>query len=127
MSLIAQIASLSKCDVWIFFSDFINIAHDAINQFTAEQKVTSIRKHLIEKIPVSDICEELNISSTQFYKWQTEFFENGNKAFTKENNSQLKKSSDKNASLESDVIQKNSVIAELVEENIRLKKGNGLI
>jgi transposase-like protein len=95
--------------------------------FTAEQKVTSIRKHLIEKMPVSDICEDLNISSTQFYKWQTEFFENGSKAFTKENNSQLKKSSDKNASLESDVIQKNGVIAELVEENIRLKKGNGLI
>ncbi len=47
--------------------------------FTAEQKVAFIRKHLIEKVPVSDICDEARINATQFYKWQTEFFENGAK------------------------------------------------
>ena len=94
--------------------------------FTAEQKVSSIHKHLIEKIPVSDICDELKISTTVFYKWQTELFENANKAFTKENNSQLKKSTQKNTLLESNLVLKNEVIAELVEENIRLKKNNGL-
>ena len=95
--------------------------------FTAEQKVSSIRKHLIEKIPVSDICDELQISTARFYQWQTEFFENGDKAFSKAKNSELKKSSQKNSILEADMIQKNGVIAELVEENLRLKKKNGLI
>ena len=95
--------------------------------FTAEQKVSSIRKHLIEKIPVSDICDDLKISTAQFYTWQTEFFENGSKAFSKESDAELKKSSKKNAHLEADITQKNGVIAELAEENIRLKKKRGLI
>lgn len=95
--------------------------------FTAEQKVAYIRKHLIEKTPVSDICDELKITTTQFYKWQAEFFENGAKAFTKENNAKLKKSEEQSASLKANLTQKNDVIAELVEENIRLKKQRGLI
>ncbi len=96
-------------------------------KFTAEQKVTFIRKHLIEKVPVSDICDEAKINPTQFYKWQSEFFENGSKAFIKDSDARLKKSEQKSEILETNVSQKNDVIAELVEENIRLKKQRGLI
>jgi transposase len=95
--------------------------------FSADQKVATIRKHLLEQVPISDICDDLNISSNLFYKWQAEFFENGSKAFKAENNTELKKSAAKNSSLETDITHKNGVIAELVGENIRLKKQNGLI
>ena len=95
--------------------------------FSAEQKVASLRKHLLEQVPISDICDELKISTNLFYKWQVEFFENGSKAFAKDSSSELKKSAAKNTSLETDITDKNGVIAELVEENIRLKKRNGLI
>lgn len=95
--------------------------------FTAEQKVAAIRKHLVDKVPVSDICDELKMTASLFYRWQTEFFENGSKAFTKENSSKLKKSEEKSEALEKHVTQKNGVIAELVEENFRLKKCNGLV
>jgi transposase len=95
--------------------------------FTAETKVAIIRKHFIEQIPVSDICDEHKITVSQFQEWQTIFFENGAKAFTKENGKDLKKSELKSAALEADLTQKNGVIAELVEENIRLKKQRGLI
>ena len=94
--------------------------------FSADQKVASIRKHLLEQEPISDICDELKINTNLFYKWQLEFFENGSKAFAKDN-TELRKTSAKNTSLETDITQKNGVIAELVEENIRLKKRNGLI
>ena len=96
-------------------------------KFSADHKVSFIRKHLIDKVPVSDICDELNITPNQFYRWQAEFFENGSKAFIKESRSSLKKSETLSNKLKSDVSQKNDVIAELVEENIRLKKQRGLI
>ena len=51
--------------------------------FTAEQKVGFLRLHLLEKKPVSDICEEHNLSVTLFYLWQKQFFENGAAAFAK--------------------------------------------
>jgi transposase len=40
--------------------------------YTAEEKVAILRRHLLDKVPVSDLCEDV------FYRWQKEFFENGN-------------------------------------------------
>ena len=31
----------------------------------------------MDKVPVSDLCEELSLKPTVFYRWQKEFFENG--------------------------------------------------
>ena len=30
-------------------------------RFTPEQKVAIVRRHLIEKVPVSDLCDELGV------------------------------------------------------------------
>src|ERR1039457_988813 len=49
--------------------------------YTAEEKVAILRRHLLEKVPVSDLCEELGLQPTVFYRWQKEFFENGAAAF----------------------------------------------
>ena len=95
--------------------------------FSAEQKVVAIRKHLLEQTPVSDICDELNITTTLFYRWQKEFFENGSRAFTKDDDSNLKKAEKENSQLKAATSQKNDVIAELVAENLNLKKKRGLI
>jgi transposase len=48
---------------------------------SAEEKVAILRRHLLEKVPVSDLCEELALRPTVFYRWQKEFFENGASAF----------------------------------------------
>jgi transposase-like protein len=45
--------------------------------FSAPDKVKALRRHLIEKVPISDLCEELGIQPTQFYRWQQTLFENG--------------------------------------------------
>jgi len=45
--------------------------------YTAEEKVAILRRHLLDKVPVSDLCEELGLQPTVFYRWQKEFFENG--------------------------------------------------
>jgi transposase-like protein len=44
--------------------------------YIAEEKVAILRRHLLEKVPVSDLCEELGLQPTVFYRWQKEFFEN---------------------------------------------------
>lgn len=95
--------------------------------FTADQKVAVIRKHLLEQIAVSDICDDLGITTTQFYRWQKEFFENGSRAFAKDSDKNLKKAMKHNNELKLTTSHKNDVIAELVTENIALKKKRGLI
>jgi transposase len=43
--------------------------------------VAILRRHLLDKVPVSDLCEELGLQPTVFYLWQKELFENGASAF----------------------------------------------
>jgi len=45
--------------------------------YTAEEKVASLRRHLLDHVPVSDLCDEYHLHPTQFYRWQRQFFENG--------------------------------------------------
>ena len=52
--------------------------------YTAEEKVAILRRHLLDKVAVSDLCEELGLQPTVFYRWQKEFFENGAAAFQNE-------------------------------------------
>src|SRR5215813_9348979 len=49
--------------------------------FTPEEKVGILRRHLVDKVPVSELCEELSLRPTVFYRWQKELFENGAAAF----------------------------------------------
>ena len=96
--------------------------------FSPEQKVALLRLHLLEKRPVSDICQENNLSVTLFYLWQKQFFENGSAAF--ENNGKRRKADQdakdrKIATLEDKLQRKNEVLAELMEEHVQLKKELG--
>jgi transposase-like protein len=50
-------------------------------RFTAQEKVTILRLHLLEHTPVSDLCDQHGIHPTMFYRWQKEFFENATAAF----------------------------------------------
>ena len=49
--------------------------------FTPEEKVAILRRHLVDRAPVSELCEELGLRPTVFYRWQKELFENGAAAF----------------------------------------------
>jgi hypothetical protein len=40
------------------------------------------RRHLLDKVPVSDLCDELGLQPTVFYRWQKEFFQNGAATFS---------------------------------------------
>ena len=55
--------------------------------YTPDEKVFIIGRHLIEKVPVSDLCQEQKLQPTVFYRWLKEFFENGAVAFRRESDS----------------------------------------
>jgi transposase-like protein len=43
--------------------------------FTGQEKVGILRRHLVEKVPVSDLCEEHGIHPTLFHRWQKDWFD----------------------------------------------------
>ena len=92
--------------------------------YSAEEKVSILKKHLVEKEPVSDLCDKYNLQPTVFYRWQKQFFENGAVAFQRQSNknSRIER---KVTLLEQKITQKNEVLAELMEEHIALKKSLG--
>ncbi|RLC12174.1 MAG: transposase [Deltaproteobacteria bacterium] len=92
--------------------------------YTDEQKVSILRSHLIEKVPVSNLCEELGLQPTVFYRWQKTLFENGALVFQRhpDNN---KRTDRKIAALEAKLLAKNEVLSELMEEHVALKKSLG--
>jgi transposase-like protein len=93
--------------------------------YTSEQKVSIIKRHLVEREEVSAICEDLKLHPTVFYEWQRKFFENGVKAFESEEKNESKKLRERVYFLESRLKRKDSVMAELVEELVAEKKRNG--
>ena len=45
--------------------------------YTPEEKVSILRKHLVEGTPVSELCDQYQLQPTVFYRWQKQFFEKG--------------------------------------------------
>lgn len=95
--------------------------------FAGTEKVAILKRHLVDKVAVSDLCNELDIYPTQFYAWLKEFFENGHVAF--DNGRKAKAVEDANVKkiehLEAKLQRKNEVMAELLEEHALLKKELG--
>lgn len=93
--------------------------------YTAEEKVRLVKEHLINGVPVSEICEKNELQPTVFYRWQKQLFEGGAAAFANEQSmetSQLKKQINK---LEEKLAARNEVLSELMEAHINLKKSLG--
>lgn len=100
---------------------------DKRRRFGTDQKATILKRYLVDKIPISDLCDEYGIKPNQVYAWQKILFENADEAFERPGNRGGKSSEqeEKIARLEAKLTQKNEVIAELMEENVRAKKSIG--
>ena len=95
---------------------------------SADNKVLALKRHLLDQVPISQLCDELRISVNTFYNWQKELFENGHLAFAKVDRrvARVEDAQQKTiAGLEAKVQRKDGIIAEIVEENVTLKKSLG--
>ena len=95
--------------------------------YTADEKVAILRRHLLEKTAVSELCKELELRPTVFYRWQKEFFENGAAAFQHKSRGRPAAEQQRISYLEKKVRTKDEVLAELMAEHIALKKSLGEI
>jgi len=93
--------------------------------YTGQEKVVILKRHLVDQVPISDLCDEYNLQPTVFYRWQKEFFENGAAAFDKANGHQKNADQKRIEQLEAKLRTKNDVLSELMEEHVQLKKDLG--
>ena len=95
---------------------------------TPQEKIAILRRHLLEKVPVSDLCDQAGIHPTLFYRWQKELFENGQAAFEhsdRQAKAAAQAQADEIQRLNGKLQRKDHVLAELMEEHVRLKKELG--
>ena len=86
--------------------------------YTPVEKVAILRRHLIDHVPVSDLCDEHQLSLTLFYVWQMQFFEDGPPAFERKNAASDGRLQRTIAAPRDKLRRKNEVVAELIDEHI---------
>lgn len=97
-------------------------------KFSGEEKMAMLRRHLADKAPVSDVCDQAGIHPTLFYRWQKELFEHGAAAFGRRGDDGAnRRLEQKLAALRKRLADKDEVIAEIMESHVRLKKSLGEI
>lgn len=102
-------------------------------QVAAAEKLAILKRYLVEKVPISDLCDQYGLQPSQVYYWQSQLFEQGMLVFERKSGRQGEGTKDRKiaeleavvAQKEAKLAQKNEVISELMEENIRAKKADG--
>jgi len=97
--------------------------------FTSEQKAEILRRHMVDKVPVSDLCNELGLQPSLFYQWQRQALENLAAALSGPVSSgpgvREKVLGKRVAFLEERLAKKDNVIAEISAEYVKLKNELG--
>jgi len=94
-------------------------------KYTAEEKVTILKEHLVNDVPVSDLCDQYKLHPTVFYRWQRQLFEQGAAAFQNDEKREVAQLKKKIEKMERKMATKNEVLGELMEAHIALKKSLG--
>lgn len=101
-------------------------------QFSNEKKAEILRRHLADKVPVSDLCDEYDLQPSVFYEWQRASFahldaalEAGSGRGRRKSDAQATKLERENEALKARLAKKDEVIAEISEEHLSLKKHLG--
>ena len=88
-----------------------------------EEKVKALKRHLLEQVPVSSICDELGIAPSLFYTWQNRLFESASCAFVRSGKSRKEAPENRRIGvLEERLRVREEALAELVTELMTLKK-----
>lgn len=93
-----------------------------------KEKASTLKRHLLDKESVSDICDDIDIAPTQYYRWQKEFVDNAEVVFEKrdrKSNGQMRRLEEEVEKLKLRLKHKDSVIAEITEDYVKLKKNIG--
>ncbi len=94
--------------------------------FSPAEKATILRRHLADKVPISDLCEEYQIQPSLVYIWQRQAFEHLDAVFqegrpARADVAHATREQARVAALEAKLAKKDAVIAEVSEEYLALK------
>ena len=97
--------------------------------FSAEQKAEVVRRHIGKQEPVSKMAEELGVQPSQIHLWVNHVLSQAARAFDNAKGRPRDQARHEHtiSRLEAKLAQKNEVIAELLEANVREKKANGAL
>jgi transposase len=57
------------------------------HNYTPEEEIAILKRHLVDHVPFSDLCDECQLQPTILYNWQKQFFEQGAAAFNRQSSS----------------------------------------
>lgn len=89
-------------------------------KFSPEEKLQIVLEGIANESGISEVCRRHGISPTQYYTWRKRLMSSAGEVF---NSTTSKKEAAKVERLEEDLKRKDSIIAEITEENLDLKKG----
>lgn len=95
-----------------------------------DQQVLLLRRHILDKVPVSDLCDEVKLRPSVFYAWQHKLLDNAAAALVVPRGrppavSRERQLEEEVKALQAKLAKKDAVIAEIAEEFTRLKKEIG--
>ena len=95
---------------------------------TPQQKVIILRELLENQVPISQLAEKYQVHTNDIYNWKKKLFEQAEDAFSSKQKPNIARQDEKQQKLEQKLKLKDEIIAELVQENIMIKKNiDGLI
>jgi transposase len=94
-------------------------------RWSAAEKISILKRHLLEKVPISKVCEEANVAPSMFHRWQEQLFTNGAAALESPRPAVSRSEQQRIEKLEGKIRQKDEVLAELMAEHLELKKELG--
>ena len=94
-------------------------------RFSAQEKVAILREHFLDKSPISQVCDKHGLNPTVFYRWQKELFEKGPMVFEGRDDRPTRQLEQRVQTLQAKLVRKDEVIAELMEDYVRVKKSLG--
>jgi transposase-like protein len=89
-----------------------------------------LREHLIERVPISEVCEKHGLQPTVFYPWQKELFEGAALVFEQPRGKSPRQQGAETRrieALENKLSQKNELLADLMGEHVAPKKTLGVL
>lgn len=96
-------------------------------RYSPQEKTAILREHLINKVPVSDICDRHGLHPTLFYQWQKVAFEGMPVLFELRQDAETSRLRRQNDALQEKLANKDAVIAQITEEYVAAKKSLGEI
>ena len=97
-------------------------------RFSPDQKAQIVRRHLSGREPISNLADEFGLQPSQIHNWVKLVLDQAEKAFQNGPGRPPRDERVKDKRIEhlqAKLVQKNEVIAELMEEHVQLKKGLG--